>query len=87
MNSKEAWCLRVAMFAGAREAAGSDFVQVSVPPNANARELLQALAVAVPQLAGLIRVSRLAMDFEYVDDHTTVRPQSELALIPPVSGG
>ncbi len=80
--------LRVLLFAGVREAAGSDSVEVPLELPATASQILEQLARQLPKAAPLVNVSRLAVDGSYVSGDSTIeRGGVELALIPPVSGG
>lgn len=79
--------VRVTLFAVARELAGRSEVEVVVADRATVGEVRQALAAAVPALGDVLPHALLAVDAEYADDATIVTEQSELALIPPVSGG
>ncbi len=80
--------IQVLLFAGVRDAAGCDRVTVSVSDRSDASEILDALAEQLPTVAGLIRVSRLAIGGRYVGgDHRIESFDDEFALIPPVSGG
>ena len=79
---------RILLFAGIRDAAGIDVVEIDLDPSARVSDLLGAIAAKIPQPAPLIQVSRLAIDGQYVaPEHVIGHPHSELALIPPVSGG
>lgn len=53
------------------------------------QEFKELLANLYPQAAELIRMSRLAVSSTFVEDHEllSIDSQTELALIPPVSGG
>ncbi|WP_162006527.1 MoaD/ThiS family protein [Roseimaritima sediminicola] len=77
----------IRLFAGAREAVGSDTARVSLPEAATAEEVLQVLARSHPQLSGLLPSCRLVAAQEYLDPAARVPADAELALIPPVSGG
>jgi len=79
--------VRVKLFAVARESAGQGDVEIAVPDGATVAQLRQALAAAVPALADVLPHALLAVDAQFADDTTIVTEQSELALIPPVSGG
>jgi len=79
--------VRVTLFAVARELVGRSEVEVVVADRATVGEVRQALAAAVPALGDVLPHALLAVDAEYADDATIVTEQSELALIPPVSGG
>jgi molybdopterin converting factor subunit 1 len=79
--------INVLLFAAAKEAANSDRVSVTVPVSARASDVMAALADQIPPLAGILPSSRLAVDNCYVDGDQLVGEHSEVALIPPVSGG
>jgi molybdopterin converting factor subunit 1 len=78
---------RVQLFARARDLAGTSVVAVELPPGSIVADLRQQLAVQVPALAGLLERSALAVDAEFAPDTQPLRPESEIALLPPVSGG
>ena len=77
----------VLMFAAAKEVAGRDKVSIEVSEPACAADVLGALAKELPGLTGLLPSSRLAVDCQYVDGEAEISPDSEVAFIPPVSGG
>ena len=79
--------IRLRLFAVARQAAGSDTIEVDLPEGANIGRLRQALVEQVPKLSGMIDRMMFAMDAEYATDETEVRPNADIACIPPVSGG
>ena len=76
----------VRLFAGLRERAGSRSIDVELPEGANVSDLLAAMA-ATP--VGEIQAGQcvVAINREYADLGEEIRPQDEIALIPPVSGG
>ncbi len=77
----------VKLFALARELARRNTVAVRVPDRATAGDVRRGLAESCPALAGLVGQMLIAVDSEYADDSTPVTGQSEVACIPPVSGG
>jgi molybdopterin converting factor subunit 1 len=79
--------LPVKLFAVARERVGRSTIEVELPAGASVRQLRGAIAEQYPPLADLLALARLAIDNDYATDATPISPQSELALIPPVSGG
>ena len=79
--------VRVKLFAAAKEFAGSDEVTVDVPNAATIADLRQAIVVAFPALQKIVPHSLWAIGSEYVPDQTTLNEHSDIALIPPVSGG
>ncbi len=72
--------VNVRLFAGLRERAGSDRVQVELPEGARVSDLLAAMDVAP-------RSCVVAINREYADEAAVVGPDDEVALVPPVSGG
>jgi molybdopterin converting factor small subunit len=50
-------------------------------------DLRVALAIAAPALARIMPHALWAVGAEYATDTTTLNEHSEVALIPPVSGG
>ena len=77
----------VRLFARARDLAGADAVAVELPAGATAGNLRRALGLQHPRLAGLLERSALAVDGEFADDDRPLSGTSEVALLPPVSGG
>lgn len=79
--------IRLRLFAVAKQAAGSDSIELDLPEGANIGRLRQALVEQVPKLSGMVDRMMFAMDAEYATDETEVRPNADVACIPPVSGG
>ncbi len=75
------------LFAIARQRAGSDSVSIVLPENARVSDLRLAIGEQVPALAGLASSVMISVDAEYARDETVIHPNSEVAAIPPVSGG
>jgi molybdopterin synthase catalytic subunit/molybdopterin converting factor small subunit len=72
--------ITVRLFAGLRERAGSDHVELDLPDDARAVDVLAAMGLEPGQCI-------VALDREYAGPDEPVRPDHEVALIPPVSGG
>ncbi len=79
--------IRVLLFAAAKEAARTDSVSVEVADRATAADVVDALGLELPQLKPLLPSCRVAVDCCYVAEDVVVSSDSEIALIPPVSGG
>lgn len=79
--------VRVKLFAVAKQRVGRDSVEVELPLAANVRQLRGALIEQVPQLAEVVPHARLALNNDYAADDTIVTGATEVAIIPPVSGG
>jgi molybdopterin synthase catalytic subunit len=74
--------VRVRLFAGLRERAGTDEVELSLPDGAVVGD---ALAQLSPLVDGVPVV--MAVNHDYADANAPLQPGDEVALIPPVSGG
>ena len=79
--------IRLRLFAVAKQAAGSETIELEIPDGANIGRLRRALVEQVPGLSGMVDQMVFAMDSEYVGDETQVRANADVACIPPVSGG
>src|SRR3954467_596072 len=72
--------ITVRLFAGLRERAGSDHIELDLPDDARASDVLAAMDLLPGQCI-------VALDMEYASPDEPVRAGQEVALIPPVSGG
>ncbi len=72
--------ISVRLFAGLRERQGADRVELEVPDDARAVDVLRAMGLEPGQCI-------VALDREYAAADARVLPTHEIALIPPVSGG
>lgn len=79
--------INVLLFAAAKEAAQTDSITLTVADQVTAAEILAAIGSQLPQLQPLLPSCRLAVDSCYVGVEATITESSEVALIPPVSGG
>ncbi len=75
------------LFAVARQLAGSACLRVELREPATVAALRAAVAEQVPALRPLLPAMMVAVDSEYAQDDVRIGPGSEVALIPPVSGG
>jgi molybdopterin converting factor small subunit len=77
----------VKLFAVAKQLADRDEVAIDVVEPATIADVERALLATVPALAAIASHARWAVDAKFaVSDHA-VTERSEVALIPPVSGG
>jgi MoaE-MoaD fusion protein len=76
----------VRLFAGLRERAGTDRLEVELPEDARVKDVLAAMA-ATPVGALRDRECVVAVNREYAGADEPVRAGDEVALVPPVSGG
>jgi MoaE-MoaD fusion protein len=77
----------VLYFAQARDRLGIDHEAVALPASAGAADVLAAIRILHPAHATLIDRCRVAVDHQFVDAPVAISERSEIALIPPVSGG
>ena len=79
----------VKLFAAARELAGQGEIELELAADvdANIGALRAALLADYPALGPLLPHAMFAIDTHYATDETTVTEGSEIACIPPVSGG
>jgi molybdopterin converting factor subunit 1 len=78
-------CIR--LFAVAKDIAGSDTVWLELPVGATVGQLRERLAAELPALAAVLPHVLFAIGTEYARDDAVIGPSSEVACIPPVSGG
>jgi len=76
----------VLLFARYRETAGESALVVDLPEGANLGDVWAAVQRRVPALAPEAR-PMMALDQAYRGPETAIRPGSEIAFFPPVSGG
>ena len=79
--------VRVKLFAAARQLAGSETITVDVTEPATAAALRDAMANQIPSLKDLLQYAHFAVNAEYVNSNAVFPPDTEVACIPPVSGG
>ena len=77
----------VKFFATYRTLAGLPETALSLPAGATLSTLLARVFEAYPGLAGHRAEMLLAVNREFADPETKLRPGDEVALLPPVSGG
>ncbi len=78
--------ISVRLFAGLRERAGADRVEVELPEGASVADLLEAMG-STPVGALAPRSCIVALNREYAAEDALVGEGDEVALVPPVSGG
>lgn len=79
--------VQIKLFAFAKELAGRDEVAVEVGDTPTVADVRRALLRAVPEVEPALSHSRWAVDAEFVTEDAKIDDGSEIALIPPVSGG
>jgi len=77
----------ILLFAGLREAAGVDTLDIELPERATVADLLRELASTHEEIALQLAQCRVAVAQEFVGNDRVLDEGEEIALIPPVSGG
>jgi molybdopterin converting factor subunit 1 len=78
-------CVR--LFARLRELAAADAVTLELPHEATVGDLRARLSAAYPSASSLLERSAVAVNQEFAEDAFRIPVGSEVALLPPVSGG
>jgi molybdopterin converting factor small subunit len=79
--------VRVLLFAAAREIVGARDILLPVEESLRVSDLKEQLGKRYPDLLGLLKHSRVSIDRQFACEDEMVHADSEVALIPPVSGG
>lgn len=79
--------LDIKLFATLRDRAGSNRIRVRLSEPVSVSELLEAVGAQHPALRPALGSALVAVNRAFADPNTPVRPDDEVALFPPVSGG
>jgi molybdopterin converting factor small subunit len=79
--------VRVKLFAMAKQLAECGEVSLEVSERPTVAEVQGELLAKLPALAGVASHARWAVDNNFAGLSRKITPESEIALIPPVSGG
>ncbi len=79
--------IRVKLFAVARQLVQRDHVDIELAPPATLADIRRRLGETAPELEPILGHALFALGTEYIAEHTKISSDSELACIPPVSGG
>jgi molybdopterin converting factor subunit 1 len=79
--------VRVKLFAVAKELAGRDELEAELQDGATVADVRAAVEQNFDALRNILRHAMWAVDGQYASDDDTLTERSEVALIPPVSGG
>jgi molybdopterin converting factor small subunit len=77
----------VHLFGAAREKAGRNLLEVEVRPPATAGDVAAQILLHHTALGDLLRTAAIAVDRRFATLETPVTEGSEVALLPPLSGG
>jgi len=79
--------IRVLFFGMLKEFAGTSADAIDLPEDASVRDVLRHYEARVPRLTPVLASLALAVNQEYASPDTALKPNDEVALLPPVSGG
>ncbi len=85
--SDESSTLHVLLFAGLRQRAGRDRLEIPFPAGGDVAALLRAVGASCPAIADSLEHCRVAVDQQFAASGDPIPVGAEVALIPPVSGG
>ena len=79
--------IRVRCFAWAQEITGAEDIELEIPDGGTVAELRDRIAQKFPSLTGKMESLAISVNQEFARDRDVIRPEDEVALIPPISGG
>jgi MoaE-MoaD fusion protein len=79
--------VRVLFFGHLKDLAGKPGDALDLPDGASVRDLLQCYATQIPRIKASLPSLAVAVNQQYADAETKLKPNDEVALLPPVSGG
>ena len=77
----------IRLFAVARQLAGRETIELEVSPGTTIGQLRDRLAAEIPDLAPMLPHVLFAVGTQYAGDDEAIADGSQIACIPPVSGG
>jgi molybdopterin converting factor subunit 1 len=79
--------VHVRLFALARDLTGVGELKIELPANATVKDVRRSLCESRPALREMLERCAIAVDEDFAADDVIVTDKSEIAVIPPVSGG
>ncbi len=79
--------VRVQLYAGLRDLAGTSHLKVDVADDACVRDLLERLYQLTPSLRSHDKSLLIGAGVEFVPRTYKLKPEEEIAVMPPVQGG
>jgi molybdopterin converting factor subunit 1 len=79
--------ITILYFAGVAERLGIHAEKLVLPDITTVDAIIRELGQRHPPIIGLLATCRLAVDQQFASGTVELHPNSELAIIPPVSGG
>lgn len=79
--------VEVKLFAVAKQLANAETISIELPADPTVLNLREAISAQHAELHDVIQRAMIAINTEYVTNDTIVPKDSEIAIIPPVSGG
>lgn len=79
--------IKLLLFAAAKEIVGANQLVIELSDGDNVAALKAAVNKKHPAIADLVARSAFSVDQKYASDETLIEDSSEVAMIPPVSGG
>ncbi|MBC7900367.1 MAG: molybdopterin converting factor subunit 1 [Saprospiraceae bacterium] len=86
-NNRDNICVKVLFFGAAREAAGTEEVDIFTTFPATVQTVKDAVFSRYEKVSLFARSLMISVNREYAADETAVNDLDEIAFLPPVSGG
>lgn len=83
----ELMTVSVMLFARAKDLAGTDRIELELETDGTILDLKRALSIRCPLMSSISDSLLWAVNNQYANDTTIVRPTDTVACFPPVSGG
>ncbi len=77
----------VLYFAGMRDKTGKASDEFDLPNPCTSADILNRVSESYPHLSELCQRSRVAVGHDFINEAVEINERSEIAVIPPVSGG
>ncbi|WP_373481142.1 molybdopterin converting factor subunit 1 [Geminocystis sp.] len=79
--------VKVKLFAIYQEVYQQDEITLKIPQKSQVKDILNVIFEQKPELAKWGKITKLAVNLEFVNPNFVIKHGDEIALIPPVSGG
>ncbi len=79
--------LTIRLFATLKDRVGAPQATLDLPEGATVQDMLTTLTTAYPTVEASLPSVLISVNHEYAERTQVLRPEDEIALFPPVSGG
>jgi molybdopterin converting factor subunit 1 len=79
--------IRIKLFAAMRDLTGDDVAEIELPDGGTVGDLRREMGKLLPLARTLLTRSGIAVNHDLAENDRVLKPNDEVAAIPPVSGG